>query len=67
MTCKQSQETNHLFVIFSPNLFTKAVDNKNGNRLPRNLSYSDFQKWLVTCRVKDKEMIYKKIAITIKK
>lgn len=67
MTCKQSQETNHLFVIFSPNLFIKAVDNKNGNRLPRNLSYSDFQKWLATCRVKDKEMIYKKIAITIKK
>ena len=42
MTCTHSQELNHLFVIFSTNSFVKATDSKNGENLPRNLSYSSF-------------------------
>ncbi len=65
MTCSRSQELNEIYVIFSPNAFVKAVDNKEVESLPRELSMEDFHKWLSSNRVKDKDMNYKKISITV--
>lgn len=66
MTCeKETAEDNMVYVIFSPNKFTKANDDEsnkivsvNGKleHLPRFLSDDDFQKWLMRCRRADKDM-----------
>lgn len=50
MTCSRSSETNQIYVIFSPQPFTKAADNAPDDSLPRELEFGDFQKWLVRCR-----------------
>ena len=67
MTCSHSQELNQIYVVFSPNTFVKATDGKREDTLPRELSNEDFQKWLARNRTKDKDMTYKKIAISIRK
>ena len=67
MTCSHSQELNQIYVVFSPNTFVKATDGKREETLPRELSNEDFQKWLARNRTKDKDMTYKKIAISIRK
>lgn len=76
MTCeKDTPEQNWVYVIFSPNKFTKANDDEsnkivkvNGKleSLPRFLSDADFQKWLMRCRRTDKDMqvIIKPIVIS---
>lgn len=76
MTCeKETPEQNLVYIVFSPNKFTKANDEEsnkvvdvNGEKelLPRFLSYSDFQKWLMRCRRLDKDMqvIIKPIVIS---
>lgn len=66
MTCSRSSETNIIYVIFSPNAFCKAVDNRSADTLPRELPFSDLQKWLANCRVKDKDMRMVLETITIK-
>ena len=66
MTCSHSSETNIIYVIFSPNAFCKAVDNRSADTLPRELPFSDLQKWLANCRVKDKDMRMVLETITIK-
>lgn len=67
MTCSRSQELNQVYVVFSPNTFVKATDGKREETLPRELSNEGFQKWLARNRTKDKDMTYKKIAISIRK
>ena len=53
-------DLNQLYFIFSPNEFTKALDKfgktKDGDLLPRNLSWEDFQKWILRIRSNDKKM-----------
>lgn len=63
MTCSDELiELNQLYVIFSPNPFTKAIDNKGGELvsdellLPSQLSYKDFSKWLSKQRTRDPQM-----------
>ena len=65
MTCNRSSEHNQIYIIFSPNQFTKATD-FNADGLPRQLPFHDFQNWLVKCRKHDKEMNQRMIPITIK-
>ena len=65
MTCSHKQELNQIYVVFSQNPFVKAVDSKNTELLPRELSNKDFQKWLSTNRIKDKFMTYKKYSLII--
>lgn len=65
ITCSKSQEYNNIYVIFSPNSFVKAVDNKQLDTLPRVLTEREFQKWLSSSRVKDSRMTLKKFQITI--
>jgi hypothetical protein len=69
LTCNKSIEQNYLYVIFSPNEFTKANDSKaeGGMVLPRELTYEDFQKWLVKNRNRDKDMKVEVKNLTIKK
>ncbi|MBQ7419718.1 MAG: DUF4384 domain-containing protein [Prevotella sp.] len=66
MTCSQEVEHNQLYVIFSPNEFVKAKDMNMNERLPRELPFSDFQKWLTKCRKYDQKMNIRIIPITIK-
>lgn len=66
------QEFNTLYILFSPNSFAKAVDrkggkNKDGDLLPRNLSYSDFQAWLVKAQTADEQMVVIREVIEIRK
>lgn len=67
ITCLHTQELNQIYVIFSPNTFARAIDEKKEETLPRELSYEDFQKWLAKSRIKDKNMTYKKFTINIRK
>lgn len=66
MTCSLETEFNDIYVVFSPNSFSKANSNETMNEiLPRQLSYEEFQKWLVKLRKKDIEsaIINKQITI----
>jgi len=56
MTCTKSIEHNQLYIIFSPYTFTKANDNLKNEFLPRELSFSDFQRWIIKNRNVDKAM-----------
>lgn len=66
LTASRSSETNQLYVIFSPQPFTKATDNAADDLLPRELSFENFQKWLVKCRTIDKGMNLKMFMLNIK-
>ena len=68
----REQEFNTLYLLFSPNSFAKALDrkggkNKDGDLLPRNLSYSDFQEWLVKAQTADEQMVVIREVIEIRK
>lgn len=56
MTCDNSSELNQIYIIFSPHLFTKAVDYAGEGVQPRELPYEEFQQWLFKCRKQDWEM-----------
>ena len=66
MTCKKSVEHNLLYIIFSPNEFTKANDAAGGEILPRKLSFENFQKWLTKNKTRDKNMKEERKSLTIK-
>lgn len=68
----QSSEQNALYVIFSPNTFTKASDQQAGKnwrdeQLPRQLSYEDLMKWLARNQTRDENMVVRREVITIRK
>ena len=67
LTCSQEMERNQLYVIFSPNKFTKALDNQTEELLPRELPVEEFQEWLAKNRRRDKDMQLIRKSITIKK
>lgn len=59
VTCEGDAEYNIFYFVFSPNKFTKAVDKRNTHErytLPPQLSFTDFNKWLVKNRKADKDM-----------
>ena len=56
MTCSRDGELNQIYVIFSPQLFTKAVDYAGEGLQLRELPYEEFQEWLFKCRKQDPEM-----------
>lgn len=72
LNCMQSSEQNALYVIFSPNTFTKAADQQAGKnwrdeQLPRFLSYDDLMKWLARNQTRDENMVVRHEVITIRK
>jgi hypothetical protein len=52
-------------VIFSPNEFAKANSKNVDERLPKELSFEEFQKWLVKGRMRNKEMCVKNIQLIV--
>lgn len=67
LTTEKSVEYNQLYIIFSPNEFTKANDNQTVEGLPRELAYTDFQRWLIKCRNRDYEIRVDSKMIEIRK
>lgn len=72
LNTQYSQEKNAVYVIFSPNAFTKANDkkggeNRQGEQLPRQLSVSDFRNWLCKNQTKDPQMVVLPFLISIRK
>lgn len=73
LTCDKPVEHNQVYIIFSPNRFTKVNDNaggldaENDRILPRHLDNPSFQKWLAKCRKRDKDMRVDKRIISITK
>lgn len=53
MTCSRSLEQNNIYVLFSPNLYTKASDRFSEESLPRELTFEKFQKWLQNAKKRD--------------
>lgn len=67
LTCSNDVERNQIYVIFSPQPFTKAQDSQVDNGMPRQLGYEEFKKWLSTRRKRDTKMGVKVMHIEIKK
>ena len=72
VNCQRSSEQNALYVIFSPNTFSKANDRKSGTNwrdepMPRQLSYEAFLKWLADNQKKDPSMVVRTSVISIRK
>lgn len=72
ITADDDIEHNQLYIIFSPNKYSKAADNESalnsdGLQLPRQLSYHQFLRWLEKCRKRDKDMCVEKNFLTIRK
>jgi len=77
LTCSDDiVEHDQLYVIYSPNPFTKAVDRQTNDKVmlnrqelsvPRQLSFDEFQKWLGQLSARDKEMGKKIIRLSIKR
>jgi len=67
LTAERDIEYNQIYIIFSPNEFTKANDNITSNNLPRELSFNDFQRWLLKCRNRDNDIRVDSKTIEIRK
>lgn len=67
MTCSRSSEQNNIYVLFSPNSYTKASDSESQELQPRELSFEKFQKWLQNLRKRDKEFQCRTYTIHISK
>jgi len=73
MTCAgEGIEHNRIYVLYSPNAFTKAADRQgaalhDGLRLPRELSFRDFSRWMSRLCGRDRQASRKVIHISVKK
>lgn len=74
LTCSRGLEINHLYILFSPNKFSRAADTAGGSvdiagadGLPRTLSWQAFQHYLSRTRAADPEMIVEDYMLTINK
>ena len=68
MTCTHETEFNDIYVIFSPNEFTKANTSETMDEiLPKQLSYQDFRKWEVKLINGNNKISKKNICLTINK
>lgn len=73
LTCDKPLEHNEVYIIFSPNRFTKVNDEMGGLDaetnliLPRHLDNRKFHSWLAKCRKRDKDMRVDKRIITVTK
>lgn len=72
LNCASPSEQNALYLIFSPNDFTKAADHQAGKnfrdeQLPRELSYEAFLKWLSRNQTKDPDMQVRTSIISIRR
>lgn len=56
MTVDGDTERNQIYVLFSPNDFTRARDREGEPGLPRMVAYDDFTRWLTAVRHRDPKM-----------
>ena len=57
LTCDKPIEHDLIYVVFSPNEFTKANDARaDEETIPRTLSFDHFQTWLTNNRIRDNDM-----------
>lgn len=66
MDTSHDQERNRIIIVFSPNKFYKANDNRISEELPRSLSYMELQKWLSDVRKHDIDLSILERSIQIK-
>lgn len=59
-------ERNQLYVLFSPNKFSRVTDTASEGDAPRSLSFKDFSKWISKIRSRDPKMGLVMTPITIK-
>jgi hypothetical protein len=75
LTTDKQMENNVIYIIFSPQEFSKASDTQSDRQLemegidglPRELTFSKFQAWLSKNQGSDEKMGVTPIPITIKK
>lgn len=66
--CQNDNEHNRIYLIFSPNKYSKAVDySASDSRMPRHLSFEEFLGWLSKLRRLDKELTCQSFDILISK
>lgn len=66
--CRENNEHNRIYLIFSPNKYSKAVDySASMDNMPRHLSFEEFHNWLSKLRRLDKELTCKPFDIIISK
>ena len=58
-------EANQLYVLFSPDPFSKAADRSSNGLTPRSLPAADFHKWLGKVRRRDPRMGVRTMILTI--
>ncbi len=66
LTTGLPREYNRIYVVFSPNKFSRAVDTYTDDLTPRQLSFDNFNRWLAKCRKIDPKMGVKIINLQIK-
>lgn len=59
-------ERNRIYVVFSPNQFTRPLDDFTAEEVPRSLTYETFNNWLLKSRRHDDRMSTKMISVTIR-
>lgn len=72
LNCERSLEHNAIYLVFSPNDFTKAVDKQGGKnfrdeQLPRELTYEALMKWFAKNQTCDENMVVRREVVTIRK
>ena len=68
MTCSRELEINRIYVIFSPNRFSRPLDNISADEqdMPASLSFDSFQEWLAKSRKQDVDMSVKVADIVVR-
>lgn len=66
LTCQKDNETNHIYLLFSPIQFIKANDKKLEESLPRELTLEAFQKWYSKQKQINSNFYTKHYLLTIK-
>ena len=67
LTCSNGMEQNTLYVVFSPNEFAKANSTNTEELLPQELTFAEFQKWLVKGRNRDRRMSVEQLQLNLRK
>ncbi len=66
LSTNQLQEYNQIVLIYSPNPFTKCMDESNDPRRPNTLSQKQFAEWLLKNQRADKDMVVQRKWLSIK-
>lgn len=69
ITSDKSITHNQIYIVFSPNKFSKANDiqrQSDRDLMPRETSLKEFRKWLANARICDSKMVVKQYTILIK-